>query len=836
MHVRWRTYWSALVLVALLVLPLSALAAPTSAQTAKVDPRALRAVAKGEGTFWVVMRQKADLSAAYTMTDWKARGEYVVKQLQAVAATSQASINNRLSITGKGSQSFWIINAMKVTGDSTTLKELAARGDVEQILPEMTFSIPTPIPGKDEATIDAVEWGINSIRAPQVWSTFGVKGEGIVVANIDTGVKYDHPALVNQYRGNQGGGVFNHNYNWYDPASACASPSLVPCDNNGHGSHTMGTMVGDDGAGNQIGVAPGAKWIAAKGCESSSCTDASLLAAGQWVLAPTDLNGQNPRADLRPNIVNNSWGSTDGADVFYQATVQAWVASGMFPSFSNGNSGPGCSTVGSPGSYPEAYGVGAYDSVNAIASFSSRGPAPAAVGGQIKPDISAPGVNIRSSWNDGTYSSISGTSMASPHLAGAVALMWSAAPSLIGDMTQTRALLDQTAIDTSDLTCGGTAADNNVWGQGRLDAFAAVNAAPRGPTGTLSGTVTNAGSGAAISGATITVTGGTNRTTTTNASGQYSLTLPVGSYSVSASMFGFVTQTAPSVTVNNGATTTQNFAMPAAPSFTLSGVVRDGSAQPVANATVTILNTPFAPVTTNASGAYSFASVPAGTYSVQATGGRCFTPQTQSVTVSSATTLNFTLAALSDSFGYKCSIVTGTFINANTVVSLTGDDATAAVTLPFTFSFYGQNYTSAYISTNGVLGFGTASTAYSNANLPNTATPNAAIYPLWDDLYVDASASVRRQTLGTAPNRQFVVEWRNIRFFSDSTRRVKFEVILNENGNVQIQYGDIDSASTLEQGDSATTGIENAAGTIGLQYSSNEAALSTGLAVLYKKP
>ena len=160
-------------------------------------------------------------------------------------------------------------------------------------------------------------------------STYGDRGEGIVIANIDTGVQYNHPALVGKYRGNLGGS-FDHNYNWYDPSAICGSPSLVPCDNNNHGTHTMGTMVGDDGAGNQIGVAPGAKWIAAKGCESSSCSSTALLNSGQWILAPTRLDGTGADASKRPNIVNNSWGGGRG-DPWYSATVDAWVASGIFP-------------------------------------------------------------------------------------------------------------------------------------------------------------------------------------------------------------------------------------------------------------------------------------------------------------------------------------------------------------------------------------------------------------------------------------------------------------------------------------------------------------------------
>ncbi len=134
----------------------------------------------------------------------------------------------------------------------------------------------------------------------------------------------------------------------------------------------MGTMVGEDASlVNQIGVAPAAKWIAAKGCESNSCSTSALLASGQWILAPTNLIGQSPRPDLRPHIVNNSWGNSNGGDTFYQATVNAWIASGIFPTFSNGNTGPGCGTVGSPGSYPASYGVGAFD-INNVIYASSR--------------------------------------------------------------------------------------------------------------------------------------------------------------------------------------------------------------------------------------------------------------------------------------------------------------------------------------------------------------------------------------------------------------------------------------------------------------------------------
>jgi subtilisin family serine protease len=437
---------------------------------------------------WLVMKQQADVAAARNMGDWRVRGQFVYDQLTRTATTSQGPMRARLAQLGIKHKPFWIWNAIQIEADQATIDTLARDPSVEKVVRSRTFELPTPTPGTSEAVINGLEWGLNNIKAPQVWSTYGVRGEGIVIANVDTGVQFDHPALVKQYRGNKGGGVFDHNYNWVDPSHVCTPVGVpgVPCDNHSHGTHTMGTMVGDDGdpGTNQIGVAPHATWIAAKGCEGSTgCSDTALLGSGQWILAPTDLNGANPRPDLRPHIVNNSWG-TDANNAFYQATVQAWVAAGIFPAFANGNNGgAGCNSAGSPGEHPESYAVGAYDINNTIASFSSRGYSFQGVN-LIKPNISAPGVNVRSSVPPNTYANFNGTSMATPHLAGAVALMWSSAPALVRDIAATRAILDQTAIDT-DATpnCGGTLTNNNTFGEGRLDVFAAVTASPRCGTG-----------------------------------------------------------------------------------------------------------------------------------------------------------------------------------------------------------------------------------------------------------------------------------------------------------------------------------------------------------------
>ena len=616
------------VLLAAVLVTLPLLVVPAAAQPSKIDggkiehSLAVELDSSGSADFYVEFAERADLSAASAIADWDQRGQAVVDALRRTANASQSDVRKQLSLSGVSYRPFWVANTILVRDGSESLATtLASFGNVTRLRSPKTYSLPPTTPGSTENTIDAVEWGIAAINADDAWSTFGVRGEGITVANIDTGVEFSHSALVGKYRGNTGGGTFNHNYNWFDPSNVCGNPSLAPCDNHGHGTHTMGTMVGDDGGANQIGVAPGARWIAAKGCETNSCSDFALLAAGQWIAAPTDLSGANPRPDLRPNIVNNSWGADNGpvVDPWYQQTVQAWRAAGIFPALSNGNAGPGCDTSGTPGDYQATYSSGAFDINGVIAPFSSRGPGE---GGTVKPNIAAPGVNVRSSVPGNGYAASNGTSMASPHTAGTVALMWSAAPSLIGDLDQTAALLDDTAVDTPSTQCGGTDDDNNVWGEGKLNAFAAVEQSPRGPVGTLNGTVTNASTGAPLAGAQVNVTGPVNRSATTGAGGTFQFTLPVGNYSITVSAFGFDNSSA-TVSITEGQTTTQDFPLTPAPSGTLSGTVSSATG-PVANATVTITGTPIPPTTTNANGQYSFASVPNGTYTMTVTAGGCF--------------------------------------------------------------------------------------------------------------------------------------------------------------------------------------------------------------------
>ncbi|MPZ26012.1 MAG: S8 family serine peptidase [Micromonosporaceae bacterium] len=610
-----------------LVVGLALMPAPASAANpgddasgpAAVEPQVWDTLAAdGTATFWVYLQDAPDLATAAGIPDRGAQGRFVVDTLRATAERSQAGVVDLLAAEGADYQAFWIANTVRVTGDEELLRRVAELPEVAQVTADRVYEVPEPAPADEQPRVGSVEWGVDRINAPQVWDEFGATGDGIVVGVIDTGAQFDHPALVGQYRGNTGDGTFDHNYNWYDPSSVCGSPSLEPCDNIGHGSHVTGTIAGDDGGDNQIGVAPGARWIAVKGCEDSSgCTQAALLASGQFMLAPTDLQGRNPRPELRPHIVNNSWGSNRFTDPWYQATVRAWLAAGIFPQFSAGNSGPGCDTAGNPGNLPESYAAGAFDIDGAIYAQSSRGSS--AWDGSVKPNLTAPGVAVRSAIPGDGYGTATGTSMASPHVAGAVALLWSAAPALVREIDATRELLDQSAIDTEDLTCGGTAENNNVWGQGRLDAFAAVDGAARGPAGTLAGTITDAGSGAPVAGATITITGATDRERVTGPDGGYSVTLPAGEFTVTASAFGYQDRSG-QFTVVEDQLTDGSLPLAKVDHVTVSGRVTDGSGQgwPL-YAELAVTGTPVRTYTDPATGQYTL-SVPAGeSYSLAVT-------------------------------------------------------------------------------------------------------------------------------------------------------------------------------------------------------------------------
>ncbi|MFB7309610.1 S8 family serine peptidase [Streptomyces sp. NPDC056192] len=809
-------------------------AADPNPVTAKVDSAVLDTVANGkESTFFVVLKSQADLSAAKGKKSHAAKAKSAFASLRSEARNSQKPLQSFLDKKKVGYRSYWITNALEVTGGENLVDALAKRPDVASIVEEHTYELDRTESKSTDAATDAdpaaAEWGVQDIKADQVWDQYDDRGEGIVIANVDSGVQYDHPALVGNYRGNLGDGTFSHDYNWYDPTGQCGT-SGVPCDNNGHGTHTMGTMVGAGG----VGVAPGAKWIAAKGCESSSCSDSSLLAAGQWILAPTDHTGQNPRPDLAPDIVNNSWGGGD--TTFYQDIVQAWNAAGIFEAFASGNDGDGvtCSTGHAPGSQADSYGVGAYDVDGKIASFSGFGPS--VLDGSMKPNISAPGVNVRSTWPGSAYRSISGTSMATPHVAGAVALLWAAAPSLIGKIDETRTLLDEGSTDVGDTHCGGTAAMNNVWGSGKLNILASVDAAPHS-AGTLSGTAKNQATGKAATATVTAQNADTKRSVTTDATGAYQLHLPAGTYTVTTSGYGFASRT-DTVAIAVGRTETLDLTLTAVAHHTVSGTVLDVTGKPLKGATVKFTDAPIDAVTTGADGTYAFPSVAEGSFHLAAAPNApvlCNGNWTGALTVDGNETVQASLPPRTDAAGtYSCAPGAYSWIDGRTKVALSGDENAEAVALPFPVQYYGVSYTSADITTNGLVNFLSPRLGdYANTTLPAAAQPNGVVAAFWDDLTLDKKSSVQTTTTGTTGNRRFAIVWNNAALVSDTSVRLTFEAVFDEaTGAITLQYKGIGS-SALQKGSSATIGIENQAGTDALQYSFNESVLKDASAIRF---
>jgi len=451
----------------------------------KVQPSVLVRANAGSVPFLIFMKERADLSGAAKLASKVERGYWVYEQLNRVADRSQRDVLAMLDAYGVAYQRFWAANMILSGGSIDLIKSLASREDVRGIYANPTVHFPEPMEsGGSNNGPDSIEWNVIQIGAVDVW-TQGFFGQGIVVGGEDTGYQWDHPALINHYRGWDGAAA-THDYNWHDSihsgGGVCGADSPFPCDDYGHGTHTMGTMVGDDGANNQIGVAPGATWIGCRNMDRGNGTPATYTECFQWFIAPTDLSGQNPDPTMAPHVINNSWGCPPSEGCtdpnVLRDVVEATRAAGIVVVVSAGNSGSGCSSVTDPAAiYEASFSVGATSSSDTIAGFSSRGPVIIDGSNRLKPDISAPGVGVRSSVPRNSYGSLNGTSMAGPHVVGAVALILSAAPQLIGLPDDIQNLLEMTALPrTTTQSCGGISGDqvpNNTYGWGRVDAFAA---------------------------------------------------------------------------------------------------------------------------------------------------------------------------------------------------------------------------------------------------------------------------------------------------------------------------------------------------------------------------
>lgn len=466
-------------------------------QSAKIAPAVLAATVGGaETSVLVVLEEQADLSGGSELSDPEARRRAVYERLRQTAVRSQAGLRRALNRQGVNYRSFYVANMIALRGNRELLTRLAGRPEVARVTANPRVHQRFPEPSSARLTPQStagVEWNVAQVGADDVWA-LGYSGEGVVVAGQDTGYDWDHPALVDQYRGSDGVTV-SHDYNWHDAIheeisdtsadNPCGFDLAAPCDDEGHGTHTMGTIVGDDGSGNQIGVAPGAEWIGCRNMEEGVGTPATYAECFEFFLAPYPLGGdpfQDGEPGLAPDVINNSWTCPpfEGCDwETLQMIVENVRAAGIMVVASAGNSGPYCGTVQDPPAiYDAAFSVGATDRTDAIAGFSSRGPVTVDGSGRLKPDVSAPGVSVRSSVPGTGYAYLSGTSMAGPHVAGAAALLWSAAPHLRGDVDATEAVIAHSAGPrTTTGGCGGddpNEVPNNVYGWGILDALAGV--------------------------------------------------------------------------------------------------------------------------------------------------------------------------------------------------------------------------------------------------------------------------------------------------------------------------------------------------------------------------
>ncbi len=865
---------------AVAMIALTGLVAPPAAPVAAAAPihpavfASLQGADDNRATFFVLLADQADLSPAYAIKDWNERGQWVVDALQAAAGSAQAPLLRALQSPAVRrhvvrAQPFWIVNTIAVYGDQQSLDFIARQPGVAQILPEVKLELPEVLVETPSQAPDTVEWNVAKINANEVWA-LGYTGAGMVVANLDTGVDYTHPALVSKYRGNLGTGAsgpFDHNYNWFDPYWNTTSPHALPWQAggtvpSGHGTHVMGTMVGSAGT-YQIGVAPDAEWIATFGC----CPDnATLLAALQWHLAPTRLDGSSPNPSLRAHTLQNSWGGPGGSSIYAQA-MASLNASGMFVSASAGNSGPSCGTLGSPGDLGAVFNVGGTGRDDTIYTYSARGPN--SFSGQTGPELVAPGVGVRSSVPGGFYQEYTGTSMAGPHVAGAVALLWQANPTLVGQVDYTSELLRKTAtpFPVPGESCGGvdsgSARPNNTSGWGQLDILRAVQLAGDGQSKAV--VQVSDGAGQPLAGVSLTLRrtlpdlGEVVLNGVTDSAGRFEYLVAPGDAAIEASLFGYASPAPLNVSVGNGSNPV-NMTLQQLPLQPVSGqvverlpnwlflprIVAGGQvASPAArsanarvpaalkrlDARITVVDAPLSPVTTDCTGAFSL-NLPAGVHTllVEATGYR---PQRVMVDTTSGTQRTVYLSPVWD-YSVADSRSGGVpfqWIDATSGTRYTlGDDSYQSVSLAggASIDYYGQPYSQLFISSNGFLSFGQPYAAYQGI-IPFEGAPNNAVYALAEDLNPAAGTpgndnGVYVRTVGS----KTVVQYNQVEHWSAGNPETFQTILDTATDQITLQY------QQVSWPDFTTVGVENAAGDRGISWSyENSGDLEPGLAVRF---
>ncbi|NTU82615.1 MAG: S8 family serine peptidase, partial [Chloroflexales bacterium] len=718
-------------------------------------------------------------------------------------------------------------------------------------------------PAACAAEADLVCWNIARIGAGRTWADFGVRGEGITVANIDSGVRFDHPALIAQYRGSGPDGV-HHDYNWYD----AYGNQPAPVDSGNHGTHTMGTMVarGLSAAQPAVGVAPGSRWIAVRACSARECSELNLILAAQWMLAPTNLAGENPRPDLRPHVINNSWTAGQNA-TWYSGYVSAWRAAGIYPVFAAGNAGSltSCGTIQSPGDYAQVTAVGATDNADRLASFSSIGPT---LDGRLKPDLVAPGQSIYSTLADQRlYGTNSGTSMATPHIAGAVALLWSANPALIGNYAATYATLTDTAMavtgdsrymDAAHAACKPTTAPNSIYGYGRLDVYAAL-------------------ARATVDVPWLNLPGDQPATIAPGSSAGLSLTVDArmvpgpGVYQAHVLIHGPDLSLPPAVVL-------VTMHVPPDPSHAVvSGQVTRAADGAPLEATVRVAGG--ASLQADSQGRYSLTLPPsAEPYSLSASardhqsataavtltaGARATldfrleadqphlvidtTPRSIDLDYGEQTTLllpignlgsqplTYTLSLPAERYGVwrsdeadgPAATWTDPPPEATTVV-LADDGTTGPLPIGFSFPFYQSSYSQITISANGVIALlplPAGDISFAKTCLPLPESPGPAIAPLRVDL--DPSQPGARVSYASLPE-GLLVSWEQVPLFSDASQRLSFQALLMPDGRISLRYR---AVGAIPPGEMPSFGLQHTAADVQAMGCKANLPLADGLTI-----
>ena len=801
------------------------------------------------------------------------RAYQVITALKQNAENTQGELNAYLNIKSESTevftyQAFWISNMFMVEAKPHIINELMTRLDVAEIDLDAILELDRPEVVKDYiGGIESVEPGVKIINAHLLWAQ-GITGQGRIVMNIDTGVHPNHPALNFKWRGNH----VPVGQAWFDP-----SGTTVPSDCDGHGTHTMGTMNGwSPTTGDTVGVAPDAEWIAAKTICSSPHTSNSV-AAFQWAMNP---DGNPLTISDMPDAISNSWYDPDVTNEcsgIYKTTLDAVEAAGIAVVFSAGNSGPGASTITKPKNLStnevNIFCTAAIDgaqyiggNTNPIASFSSRGPSTCGGTGSllIKPEVSAPGVSVRSSGSATGYTVLSGTSMASPHIAGAVALLKQFAPNLTG--RQILEALYNTAIDL------GAAGEDNNYGKGLIDVYAAflslgvqdytppdpiVDLSVITPTSnslTLQWTVPYDSTMNGVTGydirystSPINDTLAFNDATPLNFTGFPGLAGTLESFNVAglnfSSEYYFSIKSKDMWSNWSGLSNPVSGSTWAAPQIYADPLSISRSIAPATTRTdtITISNVNSLPSTLDFTITLENNTFPQGLINTRVEPrsrknleeinklGKGDQPEIYGVSIEGQ--------GGPDAFGYEWidsndpngpayvwnSITANPGAVAVTFSNGTLDDGyTNAIPLGFIFKFYNNNYSNIYLSTNGFLSFSAlTSSYYTNASITNGTDPNNIIAPFWDDL--DGRTQGTVHYLGEPD--KFTIQYTNWQKYS-ATGSFTFQIVLYSNGKIMYYYNNM--SGTLN---SATVGIENSTGTDGLQVAYNAAYITNGLAV-----